>query len=255
MSKKFTGTLIGAAAGLFMSGSLLGAIVGGVLGNMFDSTDDVVPRRRTERGGSSGSTDDRLREFIFISNLVALMTSVAKVDREIHPAEVKTITRYFEQRFRYSGHDRSVIENLVRESARRSLNIRDLCSDTRRLLDYAERLMLLRMLYAVAFSDRVLKRAERERIDAISSLLQVSAEDHAHIKREIGAAARPDHYSFLELRPSATDEEVKSKYREMVKKYHPDRVAHLGKEFTDLATKKFNRIQEAYKYIARERSF
>jgi len=258
MSRKFTGTLVGAAAGFFMSGSLLGGIIGGVLGNMFDQTNTTAARYRTRPGTAPGPEpgykDDRIREFLFISNLVALMTSVAKADREIHTSEVKAITGYFESAFHYSGHDRRVIENLIRESAGRALDISAICNDTRRLLEYPERLLLVRMLYIVALSDNVFKQVEKERIETIVSYLQIKAEDHKHIKQELSLTAAEDHYKILEIDPSATNEEVKSAYREMVKKYHPDKVSHLGKEFTKLAHEKFQNIQQAYDKIAKERN-
>lgn len=266
MSRKFTGTLLGAAAGLFMSGSLMGGIIGGVLGNMFDSTSDVMNSRRTgtrrrpgyqpDRGyepSYAEGPDDRMREFIFISNLVALMTSVAKADREIHPSEINAIVGFLQQNFNYTGHDRNVIENLIKESSARSLDIQSICNDTRRLLEYPERIMLVRMLYIVALSDKVFKDVERERIEKIVSYLQVKAADHEHIKQEMKLTAGADHYKTLDIESSATDTEVKAAYREMVKKYHPDKVAHLGKDFAKLADEKFKDIQKAYEKIAQER--
>lgn len=267
MSKKFTGTLLGAAAGFFMSGSIMGGIIGGVLGNMFDSTKDVTTgygpgtRTRSRTGYQprqdydpfAERPDDRVREFIFISNLVALMTSVAKADREIHPSEVNAIVGFLQQNFSYTGHDRKVIENLIKESSGRSLDIKSICNDTRRLLEYPERIMLVRMLYIVALSDKVFKDVERERIETIVSHLQIKSQDHEHIKVEMKITASRDHYKALDIESSATDAEVKAAYREMVKKYHPDKVAHLGKDFAKLADEKFKDIQKAYDKISQER--
>ena len=43
--------------------------------------------------------------------------------------------------------------------------------------------------------------------------------------------------------------------RNMVKKYHPDRVAHLGPEHQKGAEEKFKQVQEAYEYLQKERGF
>ncbi|MFC1728977.1 TerB family tellurite resistance protein [candidate division KSB1 bacterium] len=254
MSRKFTGTLIGAAAGLFMSGSILGGIIGGVLGNMMDKSGDISQRRRPRSRPETTGRDAHVREFVFVSNLVALMTSVAKADKEIHPSEIHTITDYFQKSFHYSGHDRSVIENLIRESAARPLDLQRICADTCRLLDYPERLMLLRMLYVVAISDNVVKQMEKERIEKIASYLRISDLDHGYIKNEFSPDDSHDYYKILEVAPSASDAELKTAYREKVKKFHPDKVSHLGKDFADLASEKFRKIQDAYDKIAKERN-
>ncbi len=62
-------------------------------------------------------------------------------------------------------------------------------------------------------------------------------------------------YSILECSPHATDEEVKSCYRRMVGRYHPDRFIgqELDQEFIDLATERFKEIQDAYDQIRKIR--
>ena len=253
MSRKFTGTLIGAGAG-FVAGGPIGAIIGGLLGNMFDKTGKVSTGQRTVSGYRYSRTNARVREFVFVSNLVALMTSVAKADREIHPEEVRAIKRIFKQNFNYTGHDGRVVEGLIKEAAGSRLDLPSIAEDTRRLLEYPELLMLVRILYAIALSDRVLKKVEQTRIQQIADFLQISRTDHEHIKREFSIANFENYYAVLKITPDATNNEVKEAYREMVKKYHPDRVSHLGKEFVDLAHKKFQKIQDAYQKIVRERN-
>lgn len=53
-------------------------------------------------------------------------------------------------------------------------------------------------------------------------------------------------HEILEIDKNATREEIQAAYRTMVKQYHPDRVAHLGKELQELANQKFIEIKEAY---------
>ena len=58
-----------------------------------------------------------------------------------------------------------------------------------------------------------------------------------------------DPYKILGLKPGATPEEIRSAYRQAVQAYHPDKVSHLGREFQDLAKKKFMEIQSAYEKL------
>ncbi len=64
---------------------------------------------------------------------------------------------------------------------------------------------------------------------------------------------RMDPYALLEVSPNATAEEIKAAYRHAVARYHPDKVAHLGKEFQELAHKKLLAIQQAYEILQSKR--
>jgi len=58
-----------------------------------------------------------------------------------------------------------------------------------------------------------------------------------------------DPYTLLEVSPRATPEEIKTAYKRAVARYHPDKVAHLGKEFQELAHNKLLAIQQAYESL------
>jgi DnaJ-domain-containing protein 1 len=53
-------------------------------------------------------------------------------------------------------------------------------------------------------------------------------------------------YDILGIRPGATKDEITAAYKKAVKKYHPDKLSHLGEEFSSLANEKFLEIQRAY---------
>jgi len=53
-------------------------------------------------------------------------------------------------------------------------------------------------------------------------------------------------YIVLGVSSNASSEEIKKAYRQLVSKYHPDKVGHLGDEFKELAEKRFKEIQSAY---------
>ena len=58
-----------------------------------------------------------------------------------------------------------------------------------------------------------------------------------------------DPFQVLGVRPVATQEEIKAAYREMMSKYHPDKVAHLGEEFQEIAKAKTKAINQAYETL------
>ncbi len=60
-----------------------------------------------------------------------------------------------------------------------------------------------------------------------------------------------DPYAVLGISPQATDEEVKAAYRELARKYHPDK--YNDNPLSDLAQEKMQEINEAYDTIVRMR--
>jgi len=58
-------------------------------------------------------------------------------------------------------------------------------------------------------------------------------------------------HEILGVPPHASQEEIRSAYRRLAGRYHPDKVAHLGKEFQELAEKRFKEIQNAYDRLAK----
>lgn len=61
-----------------------------------------------------------------------------------------------------------------------------------------------------------------------------------------------DPYEVLGVSPNASDEEIKQAYRELARKYHPDR--YVNNPLADLAQEKMKDINEAYDAITKQRS-
>lgn len=56
-------------------------------------------------------------------------------------------------------------------------------------------------------------------------------------------------HEILGVGPNASKAEIKAAYRELVSKYHPDKVQHLGEEFQKLAETRFKAISGAYQEL------
>ncbi|WP_219722060.1 J domain-containing protein [Deinococcus planocerae] len=56
-------------------------------------------------------------------------------------------------------------------------------------------------------------------------------------------------HEVLGVAPDASPEEIRAAYRELAKRYHPDRVGHLGPEFRQLAERRMKAINAAYQKL------
>lgn len=72
-----------------------------------------------------------------------------------------------------------------------------------------------------------------------------------------GGKKAKDPFDVLGCSPSCSNDEVKKRYRELLNKYHPDKFIgqDLDADFVELASKKFQEIQEAYEAIRSRRGF
>ena len=59
-------------------------------------------------------------------------------------------------------------------------------------------------------------------------------------------------YEVLGIRQGASEEEIKAAYRELVKKYHPDK--YQNNPLADLAQEKLQEVNEAYDYLMKNSS-
>jgi DnaJ-domain-containing protein 1 len=54
-------------------------------------------------------------------------------------------------------------------------------------------------------------------------------------------------FDVLEIRQTATADEIRTAYKSQMSKYHPDKVASLGEELKAVAERKAKEITEAYR--------
>jgi len=62
----------------------------------------------------------------------------------------------------------------------------------------------------------------------------------------------PTPHEVLGITPDASKKEIQNAYKQAIKKYHPDKLSHLGKDFSNLANEKFLEIQKAYDTLMKQ---
>lgn len=257
---------IGGALGWSFGGPI-GAIIGLAIGSLIDGAAEnggfllgdgtTQQKRRSSRPSSSRSrtqtrTRPKTQSGDFEVSLLILASLVIKADgiqdqRELDYVRQQFVSMYGKER---SNHAFRLFKNITKQN----IPTRQVCLQIREMMDHASRLQLLHFLFGIAKADGMVTDNEVSQIYMISGYLGISSRDYGSIKAMFYDSS-DNAYKILEITKEATDEEIKKAYRKMAKKYHPDKVIHLGKEHQQGAEEKFRQVQKAYEQLQKERGF
>jgi DnaJ like chaperone protein len=246
------GKLIGAGIGWFLGGPL-GAVLGAMVGHVFA---DGPSSSGVPRIDGAPQQDPRItqqqQELHFVASLVGILTAMMRADGDVRPEEVRAIRGFFRERLGYRGESEQIVRELIKRFLNNGVDLDALCRDVARLADYPTRLLLMGCLFDIAMADGHFHPQEQAVFERVANLLGIAAED---LPRSAASQGADSDFEVLGVKSSASREEVRSAYRTLVKKYHPDRVQHLGKEFYELAQHKFIAIQTSYERICASRGW
>lgn len=109
-----------------------------------------------------------------------------------------------------------------------------------------ERLILLRAFWCLMVEIEPERKQRQKVMASIGDLLGISTWDQSCIQSEYIKKIPTFYYARLGLKPGVTKSEVKSAYRNLALKHHPDRIRHHNNTSVDKATAQFQQINEAY---------
>ena len=222
-----------------------GAIIGFLIGSVFENT-SVKTYTQTSFGRQTVSPSD------FELNLLSLCAIIIKADGEVSQRELDYVRQYFVQAY---GKDRAnaTFRTFNEVVKNREVSAENICRFLAMRTRYEVRLQLIHFLFGIAQADGAVSTAEEQQLKLIASFLSLSHNDYESIKAMFFKNA--DHaYTILEIDKNASNEEVKKAYRNMAKKYHPDKVNTADEAIKKGAEEKFKQVQIAYEQIQKERS-
>lgn len=228
-------------------GWALGGPIGGILGFAIGSiSEDAIKFKGTTRPTSTSAylPND------FSAALLVLCAAVIKADQKVLRSELDFVRNFFNRQFGVVHTQERML--LFREILKQEIMLGQVCEQIRHHVDSPSRLQLLHLLFGLAASDGHPSDAESDVISQISHLIGINTRDFESIKAMFIKNVDSS-YTILETDRSASDEELKKAYRRMAIKYHPDKVHHLGPEYSKDAQEKFKKINEAYERIKKER--
>ncbi|NOX85195.1 MAG: DnaJ domain-containing protein [Chlorobi bacterium] len=186
----------------------------------------------------------------FNISLLVLTAAVMKADGVVKKSELDFVKRYYISNFGKEQGAQYI--KLLGQIVKQDIDVRGVSSQIGQYMDYSSKLLLLQYLFGIALADGKHDPLEVNMIRTISDYIGVGAKDFESIKamfiKDTDSA-----YKILEVSPTATNEEIKQAYRELAKKYHPDKVTHLGDDVRKAAEEKFTKLNAAYEAIKQER--
>ena len=234
------GRWIGGGLGWAFGGPL-GAIIGFAIGSAFGNNSDS----KEYIGGTTQQRD-------FNVSLLVLSAAVMKADGSVKRSELDYVKRFFLTNFGQERAEKYIL--MLREILKQDIQVYDVSQQIGRFMDYSSKLQLLHYLFGIASADGSTHENEVDVISIIAKYMGISSSDFQSIKamfvQQVDSA-----YKILGIDSNATDDEVKKAYREMAKKYHPDKVAYLGEDVRKSAEQKLQEVNEAYEKIKKQRGF
>lgn len=238
---KFSKWLVGGLG--WALGGPIGGLIGFALGAVID--DSGVAAKATNAKYSTQQGD-------FSASLIILVASVMKADGKVMKAELDYVKTFFVKHFGVENTREQML--VLRDMLEKHIPLQEVCLQIKQNMEYASRLQLIHFLFGVSMADGQVHSSEVNVIEQIASFMNISMADFNSIKAMFYADTESD-YKILESHPSATDDEIKKAYKKMAIKFHPDKVSHLGEIYLKDANEKFQKVQQAYENVKKQRGF
>ena len=265
----FMGVLIGAVLG-FMLGGPLGALLGAILGQSLSVG--------VSHTGWSGHDAVRAQHAFFTTTF-SVLGHVAKADGHVSESEIRTARLFMAQMNLNEEQTRAAME-LFNQGKQPDFPLEQVLRRFR--ADVGGRYDLISMFLEIqihaAYADGVMHPAERQLFTRICEVLGVSEFQFRRLEqfiraqrafhagagggaggRQMPPAERQDQlaaaYQTLGVEPKASDGDIKTAYRKLMKQHHPDKLVAKGlpPEMIKVAQERVQQINVAYDLIKSSR--
>lgn len=252
--------ILGIGAFFLFGRSIFGALLGFLVGSYIDNYQQVMERVRAQ-GGTGGRriTPEELFQYYqqrsttndVPTMLMALSAAVMKADGKVLRSELDYVKSFLAQQFgaQFNAQHLQTLKQFVNSN---EIPLQRICNDIRMRMQPEVRVQLLHYLFGIAKADGHVSDVEINVIRNIADMMGVSSVDFESVKNMFYRDVNSD-YRVLGIEPDATDEEVKKAYRKMAVKFHPDKVSQMGEEYQKGAKEKFQKIQDSYDAIKKQR--
>lgn len=198
------------------------------------------------------------RHSAFIQAMAGLAAKIAKADGAVSENEIRTFKRLFALEELESSNAARIFnqaKKTVKGYERYSEQLYRLTKDNLELKESA-----LDSLFKVAAADGAPGNEELEILRKVARIIELPEGNFAVIEEIYRPKAKgsslQDFYDILGVMVNASDCEIKRRWKELIVRYHPDRLQAngAGAEEIEAATNKMAEINNAYQTIMKARS-
>jgi DnaJ like chaperone protein len=183
-------------------------------------------------------------------SLLVLVAAVMKADGKVLKSELDYVKKFMVHNFGEASAQEAI--KMLKDLLNQTIPVNEVCLQIKQNMNYSARLQMVHFLFGIAQADGHVDPTEQNLITHICNQMGIGTSDFESIQAMFVPNTDSD-YKILEIERTATDDEVKKAYRRMAMKYHPDKVSALGEEVENAAKEKFQKVNQAYENIKKER--
>lgn len=248
------GKLIGGTVG-FMLGGPLGALLGSSVGHQFDAR-----RKRQASTGFLPGNQERTQAAFFTATF-SVMGHLAKSDGRVSAQEIQAAKTLMNQ-MQLTTSQREAAISLFEKGKQSDFPLDDVLEQFKQ--ECHRRVTLLRMFLEIqvqaALADGQVDPAENQILIHSGEVLGFDSNQVEQLINFIrgtdGSSAKQEKslenaYQVLGVKHEASDENIKTAYRRLMSRHHPDKLVSKGlpEEMIKLATDKTKEIQQAWELV------
>lgn len=237
------GKVLGGAAG-FAIGGPLGALIGVGAGHLYD---------KTRENASEVGAGDPTKQVGFTIAVIALGAKLAKADGVVTPDEIRAFRRVFKVAPEETKNVARIFNQARKSTAGYepyAKQVAGMFTDNPAVLEE-----LLNCLFHIAKADGEVHEDELTYLRNVAAIFGFTDADFARVREQNMGPDLADPYTVLGVTHDASDDEIKTAYRKLVRENHPDSLIAQGmpEEFIEIANDKLAAINAAHDKICAQR--
>ena len=197
-----------------------------------------------------------------LKNLLSMAAKLSRADSVISPAEIQVVTRFIDEVLKLKDSRKKEAFKLFDDAKKYPVDTFEKNAQVLLKTNHSDKnflKMVVDFLFFIAISDGDLSAEEELLIFKAMTIFEIKECELINYKfiqekrrkEEKFAAQEMEkrYFTILGIRAGSSKTEIHSAYRQLVSKFNPDKVHHLGEEFVEIAERKMREINEAYRYM------